>query len=74
MGTRMVDGMGSAEADEVDGHADAEERENDCQGYGGAAGLAGLPGSGGELLDHDEMIDDGGDVDRGRRARPGLLP
>ena len=36
-----------AEAEEVDGHACAEEREDDGEGDGRAGGLAGLPGSGG---------------------------
>jgi hypothetical protein len=52
-----------AEADEVDGHGDTEECEDDCEGDGGAGGLAGLPGAGGEFLDGADVTEHRSDVD-----------
>ena len=49
--------------DEVDGHADAQHGEEDREGYGGAGRLTGLPGSGGQLLYDDQVIDHGDDID-----------
>jgi len=59
----LADAEALPEAEEIDGHAGAEEGKDDCQGYGGAGGLTGLPGSCGEFLDGAEVIDHGGDVD-----------
>jgi len=52
-----------AEADEVDGHGDAQECEEDGEGDGRAGGLAWLPGSGREFAHRAEVADDRGDVD-----------
>ena len=52
-----------AKDEEVDGHAHADEGEDESQDDCAAGASAGLPGAGAELANEDEVLDDRGDED-----------
>jgi len=56
-------GLSSRDADEVDGHADAEGGEDETEDDGVAGDAAGLPGARGEFVDQLDMAKDGAEGD-----------